>query len=340
MTSTITNDSLLLLKGPEVADLLTDREHDVIAAVRQAYELHGADDTSLPWSSFLRFPGNDVDRIISLPAFVGGDLQLAGVKWIASVPANVAKGLERASAVMILNRRETGRAQAILEGSIVSKKRTAASAALGAQVLRQGRPPRAIGFVGCGPINLEIARFLAAAWPEVKRFQAFDLDRERAARFGELHLGQTGGGDFSVASSLEDLLAASDLVAFATTAIKPHLADLSPCADGTTILHISLRDLTPEVILTHHNVVDDLDHVNRASTSIHLASEQSGNTDFVHGSLGEILLGRVGLPPEEPGRLSIFSPFGMGILDLAVAHLVCELAKEQGVGMSIEGFFP
>ncbi len=340
MTSTTDNDTLLLLKGPEVADLLDNREHDVIAAVRRAYELHGAGDSSLPWSSFLRFPANDVDRIISLPAYLGGDLQLAGLKWIASVPANVAKGLERASAVMILNRRETGRAQAILEGSIVSKKRTAASAALGAKVLRQDRPPRSIGFVGCGPINLEIGRFLAAVWPEVERFQAFDLDRERASRFGKAHLGQVGTGNFTVAASLEELLATSDLVAFATTAVKPHLADLSPCQDGTTILHISLRDLTPEVILAHHNVVDDLNHVNRAATSIHLASEHCGNTDFVHGSLGAILLGQVGLPPEEAGRLSIFSPFGMGILDLAVAHLACELAKEQDVGMSIQGFFP
>ncbi len=318
---------------------LRGREEEVIDAVRRAYETHARGESSLPHSSFLRFPDSDEDRIISLPAYLGDGFQLAGIKWIASVPANVAKGMERASAVVILNRRETGRPQAILEGSIISKQRTAASAALASRVLAAGRRPEAIGFVGCGPINAAVAHFLAAVWPGVERFVAFDLDRARAETFGERLAAERSGAAFHVAASLEEVLGEAALVSFATTAIEPHVSDLSACPEGATILHVSLRDLAPEVILAHPNVVDDLDHVCRARTSIHLASEVAGHRDFVHGSLGDVLLGRVEPAPRD-GRPVIFSPFGLGVLDLAVAHLVDRVARERGAGTVIESFLP
>jgi ornithine cyclodeaminase len=87
------------------------------------------------------------------------------------------------------------------------------------------------------------------------------------------------------------------------------------------------------------NIVDDLDHVNRAATSIHLASEKTGNTDFVHSSLGELLLGRVNLP-ERDERKIIFSPFGLGVLDLAVADLVQKEIATKGGGTLVESFLP
>jgi ornithine cyclodeaminase len=286
----------------------------------------------------LRFPNSDKDRIICLPAYLGGDYQLAGVKWIASMPDNVAKGMERASAVIILNDRVTGRPRAVIEGSIISRQRTAASAALASRVLAPGEPG-AIGFVGCGPINNSVAQFLTSVWPNVSRLMAFDLDPARAEAFVETMRAQRPDADFTVAASLEELLGECPMVAFATTAITPYVDDLDTCPAGATILHISLRDLSVAAILSNHNIVDDLDHVNRAATSIHLASEQEGNTDFVHSSLGDILLGKARLPERDDRKL-IFTPFGLGVLDLAVADLVLNTLAEDGGGTLVKSFLP
>jgi len=335
----VPGDGILILRAADVEAALSAREAEVLEVVRRAYEEHARGGTSLPHSSFLRFPDSDQDRIIALPAYLGGDFEVAGLKWIASVPANVARGMERASAVIVLNRRDTGRPEAILEGSIVSKQRTAASAALAARVLRGGRAPAAIGFIGCGPINLEIGRFLGVVWPEVDRFLAYDLDRSRAATFRDRFRAARPGVGLELAASLDEVLAASPLASFATSAVEPYVDDLEVCPPGATILHVSLRDLAPETILAHHNVVDDLDHVCRARTSIHLASELAGHRDFVHGALGDLLLGRIQPPPEGERRV-IFSPFGLGILDLAVAHRVRRVAQEVGAGTVIEGFLP
>jgi len=328
----------LIIGAPEVEAALKGREESVLNAVRKAYESHSRGASSLPHSSFLRFPDSDKDRIICLPAYLGDEYQLAGVKWIASMPGNVARGMERASAVMILNDRLTGRPKAVVEGSIISKQRTAASAALASKVLAPGEP-ETIGFVGCGPINAAVAQFLAVVWPNVRRFKAFDLDPARAEVFGEALLALRPDADFSVAANLQELLRECPMVAFGTTAIKPYVEDLDACPAGATILHISLRDLEADVILSNHNIVDDLDHVNRAATSIHLASQQEGHTDFVHSSLGDILLGNIDLP-ERDGRKMIFTPFGLGVLDLAVADLVMKTLSADGGGTLVKSFLP
>ena len=332
------NNDILIIGAGEVEAALEGREESVLDAVQSAYETHSQGASSLPHSSFLRFPDSDKDRIICLPAYLGDNYQLAGVKWIASMPDNVARGMERASAVMILNDRLTGRPKAVVEGSIISKQRTAASAALASRVLANGEP-NAIGFVGCGPINLAVAQFLAVVWPKVSRFIAFDLDPVRAEGFGENLLANRPAATFSVASSLDELLSECQMVAFGTTAITPYLEDLDACPRGATILHVSLRDLSADTILSNHNIVDDLDHVNRAATSIHLASQQVGDTDFVHSSLGDMLLGKIDLPERDQRKL-IFSPFGLGVLDLAVADLVMSTLAENGGGTKVRSFLP
>ena len=103
-------------------------------------------------------------------------------------------------------------------------------------------------------------------------------------------------------------------------------------------MHISLRDLGPDVIKNALNVVDDLEHANRENTSIHLASQAFGNTDFVTASLGELLLESKNISDES--RPIIFSPFGLGILDIKLANFAYEQGVKCGKGTLIENFIP
>ncbi len=328
---------IAILRGSEVRAVLAGRELELIQAVRTAYETHGEGDSSLPHSTFLPFPGQPRDRIIALPAYLGGACRIAGVKWVSSFPDNLHLGVDRASAVVILNSPHTGRPEAVLEGSVISAKRTAASAALAAQCLLSGSKVGRVGMIGCGLINFEIARFLLAVFPEAETFVLFDKDEARAKQFENKRI--FDGVGVEIAKDLKAVLRNCPLISIATTALTPHIGELRQCPRESAILHISLRDLTPEVILSCDNVVDDIDHVCRAQTSVHLAEQLVGHRKFIRCTLADILRGRA---PARNGSetFSVFSPFGLGVLDLAVGKLVRDLALQQGLETVIGSFLP
>jgi ornithine cyclodeaminase len=333
------DEDVLILKGHEEISLLQGREIDLIGVVRAAYETHAQGESALPHSTFLRFPAEPRNRIIALPAFLGGPFEVAGIKWVASFPGNHDLGLDRASAVVILNSLHTGRPRAILEGSVISAKRTAASAALAAQCLSGERGVTSVGMIGCGLINFEIARFLLAVWPEIRTCLLFDTDVARAQQFERKCRSLSETIRVIVATDIETVLRDSPLVSMATTTLQPHIFDLSECPSGSTILHISLRDLSPQVILASDNIVDDIDHACRAQTSIHLTEQQVGHRNFIRCTLGDILTGADDARKDDNG-VAVFSPFGLGILDIAVGQFVFDLAVKENRGIVIDSFLP
>lgn len=334
----MSNQDILILKAQEVRSILAGRELEIIQRVREAYESHTRGESSLPHSVFLRFLDNERNRIIGLPAYLGGQINACGVKWVSSFPQNIEQGLDRASAVIVLNSVQTGRPEAVLEGSIISAKRTAASAAVAAQYLHRASQTNKAGFAGCGLINFEIARFLVAVFPNLKQLFIYDLDPARANRFKEMCERTFEGISVERSANTNSLFRSCSLVSFATTANSPHVTDAAELSPNHTILHISLRDLSPEIILSCDNVVDDVDHVLRAQTSVHLAEQLVGHRDFIRCTLGEIMNGAA--PSRTENSAAVFSPFGLGILDVALAQTVRDIGLRQGKGTVIGSFLP
>ena len=328
--------SVLVLGAGQVRAILEDRETEIIDIVKEAYVRHHEGASSLPHSVFLRFPGNDTDRIIGLPAYLGVNGGIAGMKWVSSFPHNIERGMERASAAVFLNEMDTGRVKAILEGSIISAKRTAASAALAGRCLHGDPDEERVGLVGCGVINGQILRFLRAVFPKLARVVLYDLSVARMDAF--IAANAYPGVTYEKVGGVEELFAAARLVSFATTAGTPYVRQLQALTAEHTVLGVSLRDLAPEIIESAYNVVDDFEHVCREKTSIHLTFQKRGVNDFVAGNIADAVTGRI--PPRQAGRPSIFSPFGLGVLDIALADYVCRRAAETGAGTVIPDFLP
>jgi N-[(2S)-2-amino-2-carboxyethyl]-L-glutamate dehydrogenase len=326
-----------VISGAEVRHALTGREREVVALVEAAYRLHGAGDSVNPPSYFLRFPDRPSSRIIALPASIGGHVRVDGLKWISSFPENVGAGIPRASAVLILNDQDTGYPFACLEASIISATRTAASAALAAEWLSRERPrPTRIGFFGAGLIARYVHTFLTGTGWSFEEVGVHDLSTESATGFCG-YLDRSGvGGRITVHDGAEGLIRSSDLIVFATVAGGPHVSEPRWFEHDPLVLHLSLRDLAPEIVLTSTNIVDDVDHCLKADSSPHLAEQLTGNRDFVHGTLDDVMAGRVIVPADRP---VVFSPFGLGVLDLAVGKYVYDRVAANGGLHVLDDFF-
>ncbi|MCX5445912.1 2,3-diaminopropionate biosynthesis protein SbnB [Streptomyces libani] len=330
--------SFSVISGAQVHRVLDAHHQGVVDLIETAYRLHGGGETVNPPSYFLRFPDRPSSRIIALPASIGGELPTDGLKWISSFPENVEAGIPRASAVLILNDHDTGYPLACLESSIISAARTAASAALAADRIsaaRGGRPAR-IGFFGVGLIARYIHTYLAGTGWQFDEIGVHDLSAAHAGGFAD-YLRQSGeSGTVTVHGSAEELIRSCDLVVFATVAGTPHVTEPGWFAHNPLVLHVSLRDLSPEVVLGAANIVDDVEHCLKADTSVHLAEQRVGHRDFLDGTLHDVLTGRLRPPADRP---VIFSPFGLGVLDLALGRHVYESVKESGELQVVDDFF-
>ena len=215
-----------------------------------------------------------------MPASIGGPTRVDGLKWISSFPGNVAAGVPRASAVLILNDHDTGYPFACLEASIISATRTAASAALAADWLSRGRPrPTRVGFVGAGLIARYIHTFLAGTGWSFDEVGVHDLSTSSAGGSAGIWSSPTPPAGSACMTVLR-LIRSSDLVVFATVAAEPHIREVSWFAHHPVVLHVSLRDLAPQILLASTNVVDDVEHCLKADTSPHLVEQLTGNRDF------------------------------------------------------------
>ncbi len=325
-----------LVGGAAVQRALQGRSRQVVDLVAATYRLHDAGDSVNPPSYFLRFPDRPTSRIIALPASLGGHFQVDGLKWVSSFPGNVEHGLPRASALLLLNDHDTGYPFVCLEGSIISATRTAASAALGADRLSAGRPrPRRVGFVGAGLIARYIHAFLADTGWDFDEIGVYDLSPDSAAGLRD-HLVRSGDARVRIHDAAESLIRSSDLLVFATVAGHPHISDPRWFDHHPVVLHVSLRDLAPEVLLEATNIVDDVDHCLKAETSPHLTEQLTGNRDFLAGTLADVMAGRVEVPKDQT---VVFSPFGLGVLDLAIGLFVYDELARAGELQVVDGFF-
>jgi N-[(2S)-2-amino-2-carboxyethyl]-L-glutamate dehydrogenase len=307
--------SFSVISGKTAHRVIHEDLDGCIEVIRAAYATHDRQQTVNPQSVFLRFPDRPNARIIGLPAHISEPVPVSGIKWIASYPDNVKSGFPRASAALLLNSHVHGYPFACIEASVISAARTAASAVLAARALVGGTRVPTLGIIGAGLIARYVYKFLigfASRWCE--------HDRHRT----------------EVGADLASVVSTSDLVLFATVAPKPHVDDPRLFDHHPVVLHLSLRDLAPPLIVDAFNVSDDTEHVMAAGTSLYLAEQETGSRAFVAGNLAMVLDGRC---PVDHSRTRIFSPFGLGVLDVALGKWVYDRAVHENLEQRIDDFF-
>ncbi|MEV8510696.1 ornithine cyclodeaminase family protein [Dactylosporangium sp. NPDC051484] len=319
---------------------------DVVAAVARTLVLHAEGRTTLPEEAYLPWHTTDghFARSLALPGAVWSDRPAIGLKVINSSLANPGRGLPRAQGLTLLFDRERAHPVAIMEAAHISALRTAAYTVLSARTLAVAQPRR-IGVVGAGALGEQHVELLAGEYPGAA-FVLFDHVAERAeAVAARLTL---GGLAVSAVGSAEAAVRDSEIVVTTTTTTTGYIPHewLSP---GALLAHVSLDDVLPDVVRRADLlIVDDWDLIKaddrRLLGRMYRSGDLVGADDpvpaepsaprRVDASLGDVLAGR------HPGRrkqdeIVLSNPFGMGVLDVAVAGEVYALACDSGVGLRL-----
>ncbi len=306
-----------------------------VEAIRQALTLHAGGKFVQPLKPYLRWGGPDghiADRIIAMPAYLGGEFPVAGLKWVGSKHDNPSRrGLERASALTILNDPETHYPIAVMEGSLISGMRTAAvTAVAAAHLAREGF--RDVACIGCGPVARMQLLTLLEQFPSINTIHLYDLDPAAIHRLID-ELGRRFPAiECRMAASAEEAVRAGDVVITCTVTDKPYIP-YEWLRSGSFISNVSIMDVHKEVFLKVDKVVvDDWEQSNREKKIINqLVLENRFSRDQLHAELGEII---TGLRPgrETAEEIILLNPMGMAIEDIACAQEIYRQAVAAGIG--------
>lgn len=334
MTNTTSSADLLYLSRSDLIELGGSHSRPYVDAISEGLAAHARGACVQPLKPYLRWPGADhiADRIIAMPCYLGGEDPIAGLKWIGSRQHNPARfGLERASAVVVLNDAKTNYPVAIMEGGLISGMRTAAITAVATRHLaRSGFTD--VACIGCGPIARMQMQTLLEQFPSIERLHLFDLSPsapEALARtlkesFPEVAMLSAGSAEAAVREG--------DVVVTCTVADAPYLA-FEWLKAGAFVSNVSIMDVHKDVYEKADKVVvDDWDQSNREKKIINqLVLEGRFSRERLHAELGEIVIGK--RPGREHGdEIILLNPMGMAIDDLVCARHFYRLAQAQGVG--------
>ena len=298
---------------------------DAVQAVESAFSAHGRGETQMPVKVYLDLPQFDGD-FRAMPAHFG---ESAGVKWVNAHPRNPERHqLPSVLGMYILSDPATAVPLAVMDATLLTAIRTGASGAVAAKYL--ARPESgSVGFVGSGVQ----ARTLLAALNVVfdgLEVVASDVSEKAAGAFAD----ECGGRVGSVSDAV-----ACDIVCTATPVRHPivrrewvhpgtHINAMGADAHGK-------QELATQVLLDAMVVIDDWEQA-CASGEVNVPLESGAlSREGIHAALGEIVAG------SKPGRgsedeITVFDSTGLAVQDVALARLVYEEARRQGVGIEVD----
>jgi ornithine cyclodeaminase len=277
-------------------------------------------------------------RINAMPAYVGGDVHLCGLKWIAGFPNNpVRHGLPRANALMVLNDADTGMPLAILEATWLSALRTGAVTGIGARYLAR-KDSASLAIIGAGVQAWTQFEALLAVLPGIIEVRVYDVRREAAEAMASRCVECGPGIAARVAATPEEAIRNSDCVVTATVADEPIVkaAWLKP---GVFFAHVgSYQEEEEAVILEADKVVVDIwEEVLHRKTPLLARMFQAGKITAarIHANLGEIINGQKA-GRQSDGERIFFCPLGLGSEDVALAAAVYRRACEANLGTLLD----
>ncbi|RDB42426.1 ornithine cyclodeaminase family protein [Halomonas sp. DQ26W] len=246
-----------------------------------------------------------------------------GVKMVNVFPQNADHGLPAISGVYFLSEGDHGRPLACLDGSELTRRRTAAASALAARELAR-KEASSLLVVGTGKLAPMVIEAHAAVRP-ITRVRIWGRNPEKARKLAAVYSGRF---DTEAVIDLEAATREADIISCVTLSTEPLIRG-EWLAAGTHLdligaFRSSMRETDGECLRRGEVFVDTFAGARGEAGDIHQAIDEGAfSFDEIRADLAELLLGK------QPGRsseeaITVFKSVGASLEDLAAAIEVWE----------------
>lgn len=305
------------------------------------------------------FPNMPVDgpdrRFMAMPAYLGGEFDMAGMKWYGSNTENRSKSLPRSILMLTLNDKDTGAPLAYMSANILSAFRTGAVPGVGVKYFSK-EDSEVVGIIGPGVMSKTAFDATMAVRAGIKTVKIKGRSLKSTDSFIKyINDKYPQITDIRVVETMEEAVRDSDIV---------HIATSSPTGDVNEYPYIEEAWIKPGAILccpASARFDDDflLNRARNVADNIQLYEAWEEEMDFpayhsipipaVHcmdmitegrmqkeqiDDLGDVLIGKVPVHRKE-NEITIYSVGGMPIEDVAWGTIVYRNALEKGIGTKL-----
>ncbi|MDD5955918.1 MAG: tyramine oxidase subunit B [Lachnospiraceae bacterium] len=305
---------------------------------------------------FPEMPKDGPDRrFMAMPAYLGGEFDMAGMKWYGSNAENRKKGLPRSILMLTLNDKDTGAPVAYMSANILSAFRTGAIPGVGFKYLAP-EDTKQVAIIGPGVMSKTAFHAMMTVRPDIDTVKIKGRGQKSLNKFIDFVKEKFPTvKNIEAVDSIEDAVRGSDIVYSATS---------SPTGDPSAYPYIAEEWIKKGALICTTAALrfDDDFLINRARSvtdNIHLYeaweeefSPDAYNTIPIPGvkamdlvaagkldekkivDLPDILMGKAPVH-EDPDEITVYSVGGMPIEDVAWGTVVYRNALKKGIGTKL-----
>ncbi|HUR44103.1 MAG TPA: ornithine cyclodeaminase family protein [Aestuariivirga sp.] len=304
-----------IISAAELAKLAPYR--DIVETLRQAFRA----DYTTPVRHHHELSG--ASTLLLMPAW---SKQWTGLKTVVVKTDNAAQGLPTVQASYLLIENRTGATVAMIDGTELTRRRTAAASALAADYLARQDASRMV-LVGAGALGAHFVRAHAAVRP-IKHIAIFNRSGAKAKALAQ-DLKRDGFDALGV-TDLEAAVREADIVSCVTTSTAPIVKGqwLKPGAhvDLAGAFKPTMRETDSDVVQRSRVFVDTREGVLAEAGDL-LQARDEGKFDFaaIQGDLFDLCRGTA-KGRASAAEITLFKSVGTALEDLATAIMVYQKA--------------
>lgn len=292
-----------------------------IEVVEEVYKAHGKNLVNMPSKITLDLgESNDWPpyggSYNAMPAYLGGDFDISGIKWVWGFEDNPKKGLPYIGGTILLNDPRTGEQLAMMDGSYITDIRTGATAGVAAKYLAR-KDSKEVAIIGAGVVG-RMSLLAICDVLNITKARVYDIRDQASIRFS-IDMESKTGVEITPAKSNKEAVINADIIVTATIANEPLVMN-EWLKEGALVISLgSFQELDENIPLSANKlIVDNWEQNSHRGELLKLVKEGKISKDNIYAEMPDILVG------EKEGRENDLekicaSIIGMGSVDIGIA---------------------